>query len=84
MPHKYRSKPATVEAVVVRLTNREAVATWCGGRIGWVESVLNRGVFVPTNNGEAFAAFGHYVVKGVSDFYPCDPVTFDARWELDE
>lgn len=56
---------------------------------------------VRTINGWAYAAPGHYVVKGeatflvndpdnvggpgiirqVRDFYPCDPETFERRWE---
>lgn len=37
-------------------------------------------LMVCTNNGWVELKPGHYLVKGVSDFYPCDPETFEARW----
>lgn len=39
-------------------------------------------IAVHTLNGTAYAAPGHYVVKGPNDFYPCDADTFRSRWEL--
>jgi hypothetical protein len=49
-------------------------------------------IAVRTINGWAHAKPGHYVVKGgatfthesgveLTDFYPCDPETFEKRWE---
>jgi hypothetical protein len=51
---------------------------------------------VRTINGWAYAKLGHYVVPGeawfeprphatfkLRDFYPCDPETFEKRWEED-
>lgn len=78
---RYKAKATEIEAELVTADNREELANWCGGRVGWVETIFNIGVFVQTNNGETFAPLGHYIVKGVSDFYPCDPITFVSRWE---
>lgn len=78
MTHIYRSKPTTVEAALVKDDNLARVAEWCGGK---PITQAGRGVIVPTINGNTTAWVGHYIVKGVSDFYPCDPETFAARWE---
>jgi hypothetical protein len=38
-------------------------------------------IAVRTINGWAYAAPGHYVIRSAVDFYPCDPETFEQRWE---
>lgn len=81
--------PSEVEAGLVKEDNMDRVAEWCGGRVEDIEFTRRGGstftkrlVIVPTNNGDAYAPIGHYVVKGSFDFYPCDPDTFADRWEL--
>lgn len=70
----YQSKPASVQAVQVTIENLDEVAEWCGGRVAGAR------ILIDTNNGQAEAPVGHWVVKGISDFYPCDATTFAARW----
>lgn len=41
----------------------------------------NARIAIKTVNGWAYAAPGHYIVRGDIDFYPCDPETFHRRWE---
>lgn len=79
---KYRSKPATVEAVLFDPesdSSESEVLAFLEGCTGW--HMEGGDIVIPTNNGPAHVKPGHFIVKGISDFYPCDPVTFAARWE---
>jgi hypothetical protein len=63
-----------------------------GGEARYVPAWHHARIAVRTINGWAYARPGHYVVKGsatfmhesgveLTDFYPCDPETFEKRWE---
>ena len=110
---KYRSKPTEVEAFqwqpkdpAHKAQMAEAIVAWVnanGGEAkyqndpGSVDADLMPRIAVHTINGWAYAAPGHYVIKGAArfqvggfmeparfliDFYPCDPETFERRWEV--
>lgn len=95
---QYVSKPATVEAW--RYNGRVETAVALAERVNgsgfgpvdeagdrsWIQQTSTHPValFVQTNNGPAEVRPGHYLIRGVDDFYPCDPETFATRWEEDE
>ena len=43
------------------------------------------GILIPTLEGEMFASFGDYIIKGVNgEFYPCKPDIFAKTYDLVE
>jgi hypothetical protein len=87
-PTRFRSKPTEVEAMLVTEDNYTEVADWCDGGYTVSPKTMHSpgyvSVEVPTNAGNASAKLGWWVVKGPHDFYPVDPQTFEARWEIAE
>lgn len=80
----YHSKPATIEAWPYDGTAEaryELLAILkANGRSDVVSDGGHVALMINTNNGWVELKPGHFLMKGVSDFYPCDPVTFEARW----
>lgn len=74
------AKYAEVEAVLFDGENVNEVLQFGGPNVSDSASTGESAVYVQTNNGEVELHPGHWLVKGVSDFYPCDPQTFAARW----
>lgn len=78
----------------------EYVARWVkanGGEAYFSDRSDGPRIAVRTINGWAYAAPGHYIIMGsatwnqgpptmrvIRDFYPCDPETFERRWEPGE
>jgi hypothetical protein len=80
MIKKYRSKPATCEAVLYTGDNRNMIREWAGDRARIRLGTL----MIKTNQGNVYPSHDTYIIKGPTDFYPCDKETFRKRWELDE
>lgn len=78
----YHSKPATIEAWLYdgskqsRADLLERLAH--DGRVEVADGHF--ALMVRTNNGWVELKPEHYLIRGVDDFYPCDPKTFEARW----
>jgi hypothetical protein len=85
---KYRKKPVEVEAYLLKKTNADELAKWCGGLV--IEEVnpadhldIYVGVNIPTLEGTMRASEGDYIIRGVrGEFYPCKPGIFDDTYEL--
>ena len=77
---RFVSKLAYVDAVLFEedRSNEDVVLDFGEGTLSVDE---NNDIVVSTNNGDVVLEPGHWLIKGVSDFYPCDPVTFAARWQ---
>lgn len=82
---KFVSKYATVNAVLFDPTNEymlDELAEFTNNDDTHILRITDDGaVMVTTNNGEVELLPDHWLIEGVSDFYPCDPVTFAARWQ---
>lgn len=77
------SKPVDAEAVLFDGTNADEILKFAGEAV----TLLNVGmndvtVRVHTNNGPVDLLRGHWLIRGASDYYPCDPQTFDHRWTI--
>lgn len=82
MIKRYRKRVFEIEAMQLDVTaaNRDAVAAWCSGQLAH-----DGGMYVPTNHGQAYAATGDYVIKGVNgEFYPCKANVFAELYEQAE
>ncbi|WP_214771479.1 hypothetical protein [Exiguobacterium sp. s133] len=91
---KYRKKPVVIEAVKLEDEYKSIVESiefvysigmetseW--GMNSTVRSVKEDGGFsIETLEGNMFAKFGDYIIKGVQgEFYPCKPDIFEATYE---
>ena len=77
MIERYRTIPREIWAVRVTEENLPAVARWCNSK-QWLNPVH---IMIETNQGEAKASVGDWVIKGITDFYPCDNTTFLKSYE---
>ena len=85
-PERYRKKPVVIEAMrlpdaatpdIPRMLAVQAIAKWCGGRVGVSPCVL-----IDTLEGEMRADPGDWIIRGVKgEFYPCKPDIFSATYE---
>ena len=75
---KFVSKLAYVDAIQFDGSNFTEVVEFGEGDVSVDET---NSVLVTTNNGVAELLPDHWLIKGVSDFYPCDPETFATRWQ---
>jgi len=75
----YKSKPIEMEAIRYTGDNYPEIKEFVGSDdiFRWDGTVT-----VTTNNGRVELKLGHFICKGKSDFYPCDPETFHSRWEV--
>ncbi len=89
---KYRKKPVVIEAVKLE-NNGESIAQAAGFILGAdvIEHSLihtiekQGGILIPTLEGEMFASFDDYIIKGVNgEFYPCKPDIFAKTYDLVE
>ena len=78
----YHSKPAEIQAWLYDGSERtrDFLLDMLGDDGTLDVGVHHEHLMIKTNNGWVELLGGHYLMKGVSDFYPCDPVTFAARW----
>ena len=81
----YRKKAVTIEAMELHAGNVEEVSAWIGDPRGYVplqERGEVIGLIIPTLEGDMFARFGSFIVKGVQgEFYPVKPDIFEATYE---
>ena len=90
----YRKKPVVVEAWLVKDLNYLAQHSWdlmpvCiqeayekGGFIfgAWIGE--ERGIMIPTLEGEMFAGPDDWIIRDIQgEFYPCKPDIFEATYE---
>ena len=83
MVSTYRKKPIEVEAVQFWLLSPdvggddgEAIALWCGGRIG------GQHLLIETLEGLMTATEGDWIIKGVKgEFYPCKSDIFETTYD---
>ena len=88
---KYRKKPVVIDAVQLLDDGESIVSAACftlecdvlSDHLQFIEYVKNQGGFaIPTLEGEMFASFGDYIIKGVNgEFYPCKPDIFAKTYE---
>lgn len=85
---KIRSKPTETEAIQFDGSHNSArqIQAWAHqGLPAEANEIIHIDatdvIRVRTNNGFAFAKAGDWIIKGPSDFYPCDAQTFAKRWE---
>lgn len=85
---KIRSKPTETEAMQYDGTQECArqIQAWAHQGLPAIANAIisideTNIIRVRTNNGTACAKAGGWIIKGPSDFYPCDPDTFAKRWE---
>lgn len=86
----YRKKPVVIEAVQLK-NNGESIAQAAGFILGadviehaLIDAIAKQGgILIPTLEGEMFASFGDYIIKGVKgEVYPCKPDIFDMTYEV--
>lgn len=79
---RYRTVPREIEAERITPENIARVAEWCRGKhIGTRLPPPEQSILINTNNGEVQAEVGVWIIKGLSDFYPCDNETFQKSYE---
>lgn len=100
MIRKYRKKPVVVEAVKWTGENRHDIIELVNPSYPWPSHMPNpvpplkfekmgdskkEALYINTLEGEMYAAFGDYVIKGVNgELYPCKPDIFEKTYELVE
>jgi hypothetical protein len=77
---KYKSKPAEIEAIKYTGDNKDEIYKFAGEAVTPYYGSDGK-VMVHTLNGSVELLLNHYIIKGKNDFYPCDPDTFESRWE---
>lgn len=84
-PRLFRKRPVVIEARQLPLDyNLERaqlvdVLSWSGAKI------TERGVIVPTLEGEHLASPGDWIIRGIAgEFYPCKPKIFAETYEVAE
>ena len=86
---KFRKKPVVIEArqftfeIAADMERWGALAGWCGGLVrGTKIPPSQRGIEIPTLEGDMRAAVGDWIIKGVSgEFYPCKPDIFEKTYD---
>lgn len=80
---KFHSRPIEVEAVQWQGDNLQEIIdlgqTDIDVSAGGVEHEWD--ITVHTNNGDVPLPVTHWLIRGLNDCYPCDPKTFEQRWE---
>lgn len=80
----FHSKPAEILAWLYdgSKEGRDQLLVLLGeeGRVEMGVDHLTPHLLVRTANGWVEVHPAHYLIKGVRDFYPCDPITFVSRW----
>lgn len=90
---KYIKKPVAIEAVKYNgfenLGQPEDVfterPTWLNYAISMGDIILDESnglLMVRTSNGFTTVDVGDYIIKGISDMYPCKPDTFDLLYDI--
>ncbi|KAB1647480.1 hypothetical protein F8O06_02770 [Pseudoclavibacter sp. CFCC 14310] len=85
---KYRKRPIEIEAMQLTRQNISDVLAWADSAaeawLGPGRDILQDvdGLSIFTLEGEMFADFGDYVIKGVNgEFYPCKPDIFAKTYD---
>ena len=83
-PLRCVKKPVEVEAMKCDSSTVRWVAKWINDNGG--EARIDEGqLYISTLEGEMWARFGDYVIRGVQgEFYPCKPDIFEATYDLCE
>ena len=84
IPLRCVKKPVEVEAMKCDSSTVRWVARWINNNGG--EARIDEGqLYISTLEGEMWARFGDYVIRGVQgEFYPCKPDIFEATYDLCE
>jgi hypothetical protein len=80
----YVKKPIPVEALQLHITNKQEVIAWItrNGIELPVQRMGERGLYIETHEGLAFAKYGDYIIKGIKgEFYPCSEEIFNLTYE---
>lgn len=83
----YRKRPVIIEARKFEFGEMEAIAFWCGGRVGHEAKPSDHAdvrywIDIPTLEGVTRASLGDFVIKGVQgEFYACKPDIFEETYE---
>jgi len=76
---KFRKKPVEIEAERY-VHGNQALVHFLEGCAGW--HMTDKGICIPTLEGEMTASLGDWIIKGVKgEFYPCKPDIFEATYE---
>jgi len=91
---KYRKKPVEIEAVLLESSHHSIAKAFDfmgiphRGRAIQSEKFydycksLNGGLMIKTLEGEHFASWGDYIIKGIKgEFYPCKPDIFKLTYD---
>lgn len=91
---KYRKKPVIIDAVQLKPDRTSIInAVEFVFEIGMETSIagtdatcnkifMDGGFIIPTLEGNMFASFWNYIIKGVNgEFYPCKPDIFEKTYE---
>lgn len=96
---KYRKKPVVIDAWQLNLADKRStialyeqihnvdLSTLYLSACTYIydEIEKNKGLKIPTLEGNMIASEGDYIIKGVQgEFYPCKPDIFNATYELAE
>lgn len=90
---KYRKKPVVIEAWqltqdnVINLYEKihkvdlSTIALHAHAEV-LEEVTQNKGLMIPTLEGNMLASFGDYIIKGIQgEYYPCKPDIFEQTYE---
>ena len=92
---RYRKKPVEIEALELKKDNIYECTKFMDGNVElnckmaeqkWEEyldiCIERGGIYIHTLEGQMFAEFGDYIIKGVKgEFYPCKPDIFKMTYE---
>lgn len=93
---KYRKKPVIIEAWKLNFTNKvHTIAMYemihnvdvstlyeVASNFIYNEIEKNKGLKIPTLEGDMIASDGDYIIKGIQgEFYPCKPDIFNQTYE---
>lgn len=77
---RYTKKPVTIEAMKFDGTNVSDILQFVGG--GAWYSTIDKGIVIPTLEGNHLASSGDYIIKGIKgEFYPCKPDIFSMTYD---
>lgn len=86
---KVRKKPVIVDAYKMEIeffmlgAPDWVIDGWYDGTIFAHEQDFGKGLRIKTLEGEMFAPFGHYLIRGVEgEIYACEPNIFNKTYEL--
>lgn len=81
---KYRKKPVVIEAIQFNSNDISKMLNAWGPSFSKavVEQVADSHMVLLTLEGNHFAKFGDYIIKGIKgEFYPCKPDIFEMTYE---